>query len=200
IDALLLEYDSNDGHFPGEDVSHPGHLTIDGPYVLTGVFPDEGRRPSRRAALAAASVFRSNDSTTAGAIVAVEFTGKADPDANRRLVPEYLDVVPEVLRSEHDVSRLHPMGFLVVLVLPRKLALGDEPRLVVLVVVVIVRMTGCLTDHRNRELVADDDPLGPRRWPLTLLYLGDSGSECVGVEDEALRHENPPLRTMHRRQ
>ncbi len=32
-DALLLEYDSNYGRFPGEIVSHPGHLHVNGGYV-----------------------------------------------------------------------------------------------------------------------------------------------------------------------
>ena len=32
-DALLLEYDSNYGRFPGEVVSHPGHLHVNGRYI-----------------------------------------------------------------------------------------------------------------------------------------------------------------------
>jgi glyceraldehyde 3-phosphate dehydrogenase len=32
-DALLLEYDSNYGRFPGEVISHPGHFHVNGQYV-----------------------------------------------------------------------------------------------------------------------------------------------------------------------
>jgi glyceraldehyde 3-phosphate dehydrogenase len=32
-DALLLQYDSNYGRFPGRIVSHPGHFHVNGQYV-----------------------------------------------------------------------------------------------------------------------------------------------------------------------
>src|SRR6185437_13065203 len=108
---------------------------------------------------------------------------------NRGLVAQYLDVVPEILRREDDIPGLHAVWLRGVLIVPGQLALGDEPGLILQVVVIVVGVARCLADHSHRELIGDDDALGPRRGPLALLDLGNSRGKGVLVQNEARKHQ-----------
>jgi len=134
------------------------------------------------------------DAPAAGTVIAMVFAGGGNADSDGRLVSQDFDVMPEVLRRENDVARLDSVRLGSVFVMPGELAFEDNPGFVVLVIMVVVFVTGRLIDNRDIKFVGRDDPLRPRRRPLTFLDFSNLGSEYLVVENERYGHGRPSMR------
>src|SRR5262249_58553076 len=118
-----------------------------------------------------ASIIRANGSEglAARAVVAVELAAGVDGDADRRLAAHRLDVMPAVLRPEHEVTGLGVDGRGLVLDVPVDLALEPYPPFIVQLVVRVVRVSGRVADDERLDVVGEHDRVGP--WRLAMLRL-----------------------------
>src|SRR5262249_12870098 len=141
-----------------------------------------GKARIRSARRGARVVIVTSEGLAAGPIVPVELASSVDGDANRRLTAYGLDVMPAILRSEHEVARLGADRSGLVLDVPVDLALEHDPPLVVQMVVRVVGVAGRVADDEGLDVIGEHHRVGPRRLTLLRLEIFQAGEELPDFE------------------
>src|SRR5581483_610514 len=117
----------------------PGMERPGSPWAWLGPGRDESwlRRLRRLAGLQSPGLL-----AAAGVIVVVELTARVDRQANRQLGADWLDVVPALLGTQHDVAGFCMNRAVLAFDPPVDLTAKHDPPFVVMVVVRIVRLPG----------------------------------------------------------
>src|SRR5713101_434971 len=118
----------------------------------------------------------------ARAVVAVELAAGVDGDADRRLPPHRLEVVPAFLGPEDEVARARMDGAGFPLDIPVDLALEHDPPFVVEMIVRVVQMAGQVTDDEGLDVVGHHERVRPGRRALARAKLVDTGPELSDVQ------------------